>query len=124
MLLNVAARGGDFFGHMKQLLLDNHEPRAKQRSLVRQGIRLFRSLEQGGVLERTDGGVRLTVELQPDFALDQPLAVFALATLELLDPASPEYALDVLSVLEATLDDRGKSCRRSARRPVATRSGR
>ncbi|MGB8650274.1 MAG: DUF3516 domain-containing protein [Mycobacteriales bacterium] len=105
MLLNVAARGGDFFGHMRRLLLDNHEPRARQRALVRQAIKLFRSLEAGGVLERSADGVRLTIELQPEFALDQPLAVFALAALELLDPADPSYALDVLSVVEATLDD-------------------
>ena len=105
MLLNVAARGGDFFGHMRALLLDSHEPRARQRQMVRQGIRLFRSLEAGGVLERSPEGVRLTVELQPDFALDQPLALLAIAALELLDPGDPSYPLDVLSVLEATLDD-------------------
>jgi superfamily II RNA helicase len=105
MLLNVAARGGDFFGHMHRLLTENHEPRAKQRALVRRAIELFRSLEAGGVLERADGTVRLTVELQPDFALDQPLAVLALAALELLDPTEPTYALDVLSVVEATLED-------------------
>ncbi len=105
MLLNVAARGGDFFGHMRRLLLDNHEPRGKQRSLVRQGIRLFRSLEAGGVLERHDGSVRLTVDLKPDFALDQPLALLALAAFDLLDVEAPSYALDVLSVVEATLDD-------------------
>jgi superfamily II RNA helicase len=109
MLLNVAARGGDFFGHMRQLLLDNHESRTTQRALVRQAIRLFRSLEQGGVLERSPelgpGAVRLTIELQDDFALDQPLAVVALAAFELLDPESPDYALDVLSVVEATLED-------------------
>jgi superfamily II RNA helicase len=105
MLLNVAARGGDFFGHMRALLLENHEPRARQRALLRRAIALFRSLEAGGVLERADGTVRLTVELQPDFALDQPLAVLALAALELLDPAAPTYALDVLSVVEATLED-------------------
>jgi hypothetical protein len=105
MLLNVAARGGDFFGHMRQLLTDNHEPRSRQRLMVRQAIRLFRSLEQGGVLERTEDGVRLTVELQPDFALDQPLALLAIAAMELLDPEDPAYPLDVLSVLEATLED-------------------
>jgi superfamily II RNA helicase len=105
MLLNVAARGGDFFGHMKQLLTDNHEPRPRQRALVRQAIRLFRALESGGVLVRTEAGVRLTVDLQPDFALDQPLALFALAALDLLDRESPDYALDVLSVIEATLED-------------------
>jgi superfamily II RNA helicase len=105
MMLNVAARGGDFFAHMRRLLLDNHEPRKKQRSLVRQAIRIFRSLEAGGVLERHEGRVRLTVDLQPNFALDQPLALLALAAFELLDAESPSYALEVLSVVEATLDD-------------------
>jgi superfamily II RNA helicase len=105
MMLNVAARGGDFFGHMKRLLLDNHESRHTQRSLVRQAIRLFRALEAGGVLQRTPDGVRLTVDLQPDFALDQPLALFALAAFDLLDVTDPAYALDVLSVVEATLED-------------------
>ena len=49
--------------------------------------------------------MRLTVDLQRDFALNQPLSPFALAALELLDPESPTYALDVVSVIEATLDD-------------------
>ena len=49
--------------------------------------------------------VRLTVDLQLDFALNQPLSPFALAAIELLDPESPTYALDVLSVIESTLDD-------------------
>lgn len=49
--------------------------------------------------------IRLTVDLQPNFALNQPLSPFALAAFELLDPASSSYALDIVSVLEATLDD-------------------
>jgi hypothetical protein len=62
------------------------------------------------VVERLDepderGRYRLTVDLQTDFALNQPLSPFALAALDLLDPESPGYALDVLSVIEATLDD-------------------
>ena len=49
--------------------------------------------------------LRLTVDLQRDFALNQPLSPFALAALELLDPESETYALDVVSVIEATLED-------------------
>ena len=48
---------------------------------------------------------RLTVDLPPDFALNQPLSTFALAAVEVLDPASETYALDVVSVIEATLED-------------------
>jgi hypothetical protein len=49
--------------------------------------------------------VRVTVELQANFALDQPLAPFALAALDLLDPASDDHALDVVSVVEAVVED-------------------
>ncbi len=49
--------------------------------------------------------VRLTVDLQYDFALNQPLSPFALAAIGLLDSESPSYALDVVSVIESTLDD-------------------
>jgi hypothetical protein len=49
--------------------------------------------------------VRLTVDLQDDFALNQPLSPLALAAIELLDRSSPDYPLDVLSVIESTLDD-------------------
>lgn len=45
------------------------------------------------------------MELQRDFALNQPLSPFALAALELLDVESDSYALDVVSVIESTLDD-------------------
>ncbi len=111
MLLQVVQREGDFFAHMRHLLLHNDEPRSRQRALVRQAIRIFKALERAGTLERlpvpdADGRtVRLTVDLQRDFALDQPLSPFAVAALELLDRESPTYALDLLSTLEATLDD-------------------
>jgi hypothetical protein len=59
--------------------------------------------------------IRLTVDLQPNFALNQPLSPFALAAIELLDPdpaaaggdgvGTGHYALDVVSVIESTLDD-------------------
>jgi hypothetical protein len=63
-----------------------------------------------GVLRRLDEpdefGRRyvLTVALPEDFALNQPLALFAIAAMDLLDPQAPTYALDVVSVIEAVLD--------------------
>ena len=38
---------------------------------------------------RTARSIRLTVDLQPNFALNQPLSPFALAAFELLDPEAP-----------------------------------
>ncbi|QEO15018.1 DUF3516 domain-containing protein [Agromyces intestinalis] len=60
--------------------------------------------------------IALTVDLQPNFALNQPLSPFALAAIELLEPPTPgsttaseqgtgHYALDVVSIIESTLDD-------------------
>ncbi|MDQ3053049.1 MAG: DUF3516 domain-containing protein, partial [Actinomycetota bacterium] len=48
---------------------------------------------------------RLTVDLQRDFALNQPLSTFALAATGLLDRESPSYALDAVSVIESTLEN-------------------
>jgi superfamily II RNA helicase len=111
MLLNVIGRPGDAFAAMRHLLTDNHEDRAAQRRHIRRAIAIYRALLAGGVVERLpepdEAGrrVRLTVDLQFDFALNQPLSPFALAAIELLDADSPSYALDVLSVIESILDD-------------------
>jgi superfamily II RNA helicase len=111
MLLNVLARPGDPVAAMRHLLTDNHEPRKRQLRHIREAIGIARSLIAAGVIERLDEPepdgrrFRLTVDLPPDFALNQPLSTFALAAIDLLDADSDTYALDVVSVIEATLDD-------------------
>jgi superfamily II RNA helicase len=111
MLLNVISRPGDCFASMRHLLTDNHEERQAQRRHIHRAIEVYRALLAGGVVERLaepdDQGrmARLTVDLQTDFALNQPLSPLALAAVGLLDVTSPEYPLDVLSVIESTLDN-------------------
>jgi len=111
MLLNVISRPGNAFDAMRHLLTENHDDPATQRKHIRRAIAIYRALLAGGVVERLsvpdDEGriVRLTVDLQLDFALNQPLSPFALAAVELLDREAPAYALDVLSVIESTLDN-------------------
>ncbi|KSZ59542.1 DEAD/DEAH box helicase [Rhodococcus pyridinivorans KG-16] len=111
MLLNVIARPGNCFDAMRHLLEDNHEPRPAQRKHILKAISLYRGLLLAGVVQQLDEPdefgrrARLTVDLQRDFALNQPLSPFALAAIELLDVDSPTYALDVVSVIESTLDD-------------------
>jgi hypothetical protein len=111
MILDVVDRPGDPFAAMRRLLLENHEPRKRQLQHVREAIGIARSLLQAGVVERlaepeADGRrYRLTVDLPPDFALYQPLSTFALAAMHVLDAASDTHALDVVSVIEATLED-------------------
>jgi superfamily II RNA helicase len=111
MLLNVISRPGDCFASMRQLLTDNHEDRPAQRRHIHRAIGIYRTLLAGGVVEKLaepdEQGrmARLTVDLQDDFALNQPLSPLALAAIELLDASLPDYPLDVLSVIESTLDN-------------------
>ncbi|MCQ4623727.1 DUF3516 domain-containing protein [Corynebacterium sp. CCUG 69979] len=110
MLLNVVARPGDGYEHMKHLLRTNHDTRAKQNRDILTALDLFRGLINAGVVERTPDSpafrpYTLTAELDRDFALNQPLSPFALAFLTLLDPESETYDLDVISAFEAILDD-------------------
>ncbi|QZY51748.1 DEAD/DEAH box helicase [Leucobacter tenebrionis] len=118
MVLGVIGRGEEWEGEalntMQMLIFDSHEPKARQYAHARTAIEIFRTLRNGGIVEvhehidesgRTQKLLRLTVELQANFALNQPLSPFALAAIELLDPESDGYALDVISIIEATLED-------------------
>ncbi len=110
MLLNLLERPGNSFAAARRLLTENHEPPARQSALLRRALGILRELLATGVVERLDepdehgNTLRLTVELQQNFALNQPLSPFAMASLEILDRESPSYALDVVSTIEATLE--------------------
>ncbi|WP_104082907.1 RNA helicase [Cryobacterium sp. Y11] len=106
MLINVIGRGGDAFAHVHSLVFDNHEPWRRQLVLARRALGIYKTLREAGIVEQSaSGSIRLTVDLQANFALNQPLSPFALAAFELLDPESPTYSLDMISILESTLDD-------------------
>ena len=112
MLLNVLARHGNGYDHMRHLLRDNHDNRSKQNRDILTALDLFRGLVDSGVVQKSTKGLdiygrpyHLVRELPRDFALNQPLGPFALAALSLLDPEAETYNLDVISVFEAILDD-------------------
>lgn len=110
MLVNVLSREEDAFSVLRRLLTDNHSDVREQRRLARRALRLARALVRSGIVTRLDEPDRfgrryvLTVDLPEDFALNQELAHFALAALDVLDPEAPTYSLDVVSVVEAVLD--------------------
>ncbi len=110
MLVNVISREEDAFPVMRRLTMDNHEDRRSQLRLARRAVRLTKSLVASDVLTRLDEpddlGRRyvLTEALPVDFALNRPLSHFALAVLDVLDPASETFTLDVVSVVEAVLE--------------------
>jgi len=129
MILNVIGRGDSSangaFADMRDLIFGSHDSWKAQLGMARTALSIYRTLRAAGIvtqsvpeaLEGPEGAggrfenlsdridIRLTVDLQPNFALNQPLSPFALAVFELLDPESPSYALDVISILESTLDD-------------------
>ena len=111
MILNLVQRPGDPWQAMRALLQDNHEPWRRTRQLSRRALSLTRGLLESGVLVKLDPPAAdgrtcaLADTVGEDFALNQPLAPFAVAALELLDPEADSYPLDVVSVIESVLED-------------------
>ena len=114
MVLNLMERAGDPVAAMAGLLERAHEPEAQRRRHVRRALEIYLSLRTAGVLTHVSSAqaaadgrprLRLAVNLPADFALNQPLAPFALAAMDLLNVEAPEHTVDVVSVVEATLDD-------------------
>ncbi len=110
MLLNVLSRRGDGCRAMQRLIRDCHEPDAAKKTHRKRAWQLFRALVARGIVEfvpRTEEGstVRVNVELQDDFSMDQALSLYLLETIPLLDVESPTYALDVLTLVESILEN-------------------
>ena len=106
----MVSRPGDAFTSMRQLIEGSHEPRPRQLRHALRAIAIGKALIAAGIVERLDEPdetgrrYRLTMDLQLDFALDQPLSPLALAALDILDQQADTYALDAVSLIEATLE--------------------
>ncbi len=49
--------------------------------------------------------LRVNVELQDDFSMDQTLSLYLLDTVPLLDPEAPDYALDLITLVESIMEN-------------------
>ena len=132
MVLAECEQGADAHGRVMRLIADSLQTDTEKAQLVARTDEIFATLIDAGVIERTEladavdaaspqllealpaaaasplaspAVFSLTVDLPEDFALDQPLSPFLLAALELLDPESDTYDLDLISMVEATLED-------------------
>jgi superfamily II RNA helicase len=110
MLLNVLSRRGDGRRAMQRLIRESHEPDRAKKAHFRRAWQLFRALLGRGIVEivpRTEDGarVRVDVELQDDFSMDQALSLYLLETIPLLDAESETHALDLLTLVESILED-------------------
>ena len=132
MLLNVLSRKGDGCAAMRDLLRRCHEtPKAKKAHTAR-AWQLFRSLLDHKIVEfikpplNAEWGVgsaessqsrltpaatrqklRVNVDLQDDFSMDQVLSLYLHETIPLMDPQAPDYALVLLTLVESILEDPG-----------------
>jgi superfamily II RNA helicase len=110
MLLNVLSRRTDGCAAMRKLIRDSHEPETAKAAHRKRAWQLFRSLVARHIVEivpKTEEGakVRVNVDLQDDFSMDQALSLYLVEAIPLLDPESPAYALDLLTLVESILED-------------------
>jgi superfamily II RNA helicase len=121
MLLNVLSRNGDGCAAMQQLIRDSHESDKAKAAHRTRAWQLFRSLLDRKIVEivhahpgplpggegRGEGGrkLRVNVELQDDFSMDQVLSLYLIETLPLVNPEQPDYALVLLTLVESILED-------------------
>lgn len=120
MLLEVLGRRDlDGCREMRRLVSDSHETLTKKSELRRRAFSLFRGLVEGGVLtvipeaERTGPSkVELHVDMQEDFSMHQALGLWLLEAIPQLDVDDGDYPLNLLSLVEAILEDPAAIVRR------------
>ncbi len=102
-------RSKDGCAALEALIRASHESRRRKFNHARHAIRLFRSLARAEVIEvvHEDGQrlVRVHRDLQEDFSLHHALSLFVVETSRRLDPEDPSHPLDLLTLVEATLED-------------------
>ena len=112
-LLNVLSREHeDGCAELRRIIKVSHETPARKKALRKEAFALFRGLVEGKVLtmipkeQRTGPAkLRLNVELQDDFTMNQALGLYLLETVPKLDRDAPDYVVNMLSLIEAILED-------------------
>jgi superfamily II RNA helicase len=115
LLLNLlqsknTARGGGY-RRLTGLIGVSHGSDRAKREARHHAATCFRSLRRARIIdvvttEAVHGRmVEVSPDLQREFSLNQTLSMYLLEALGMLDPASETYALDVLSLVEAILEN-------------------
>ena len=111
MLINVLGRrNSDGCEVMRRLVRDCHDSPQRKKEHVRRGWQLFRSLIDRNIVElprKGEGGkrIRVNVELQENFSMNQTLSLYLHEVVEGLDTESEDYPLTVLTLVESILED-------------------
>jgi superfamily II RNA helicase len=112
-LLNVLSReNDDGCAALRKLIAESHESPTKKRALRRRAFQLFRGLVEGDILRiippaKRSGPakVHLNIDLQNDFSMNQALGLYLIDAIPQLDPASPDHVLNVISLVEAIIEN-------------------
>ena len=109
------------FTSIRRLIAACHEKPVRKRRLIGRSAEIVRSLHRAGIVRmapsRGNGyGVEADRDLQFEFSMHQNLSLYLVSTLEMLDPDDPDYALDLLSLVEAILDNPEIVLREQARK--------
>jgi superfamily II RNA helicase len=113
MLLNVLGREHeDGCDALRKIIRASHETPAKKKAHKKRAFQIFRGLVEGNILRiipraerRGPVKVALNVELQEDFSMNQALGLYLLDAIPHLDREAPDYALNVISLVEAILEN-------------------
>jgi superfamily II DNA/RNA helicase len=105
MLLNVLGRPEGGCKAMKDLIRSCHDRQAQKHLHAKKAIQMFRSLVEADVIALAPGRVEVNVDLQREFSLHHALSLYVVETIRLLDDTLETYALEVLSLVEAILED-------------------
>jgi len=112
-LLNILSRTHeDGCAALRDLLRRCHEPPARRKALARRAFELFRGLLGARILhiipprERSGPNkVSVDVSLPEDFTINHALSLWLLDAAPQLDPEAPDYALNLVSLIEAILEN-------------------
>ncbi|MCF0216846.1 MAG: DUF3516 domain-containing protein [Fibrobacteraceae bacterium] len=111
MLLNILSRSTDGCSAMRTLIKECHETLASKKKLKQRAFQLFRSLVEKRIIEFVtptapgNSKLRVNMDLQDDFSMNQPLSLYLLDTLPKLDKEDPEYALNVITLCESIIEN-------------------
>ncbi len=105
MILNLFEREDDGCLALRKLIRSSHEGPTAKRNHARQAIAMIRSLRDAGVISLDADGPRVNEDFQSDFSLNQALSLYVVEAVDVLEPEDAAYPLDVLTLVEATLED-------------------
>lgn len=113
LILNVLSQRKNGCTTLKELIRNSHESDSAKIHHRKRTFQLLRALVDKKIVEFVpkeeqdleDKKVRVNLDLQDDFSLNQSLSLFLLDTMNHLDPFSEDFPLHLLTLIESILEN-------------------